>query len=189
MGQPAVADRGGDATREEAGADARREAGVVARGRAEALGGEKEVAEAPCAREVGGDAGVVLDGGGVAADADVGEEGEGLGPGSGLGVGIGRGRGGLRAATAAVGGGRWLRGRGGHGQGHGGEWGSGSGDGGDASPSVQTAEFFLGGADFIPSDRKARKLTVLELELCSAAVHRPEPDRLFSRPVSSDLVL
>ena len=50
-------------------------AGVVARGCAEALSGEEEVAEAAGAREVGCDAGVVLDAGGVAADADVGEEG------------------------------------------------------------------------------------------------------------------
>ena len=58
-----------------AGGAARSGAGVVARGRAEALSGEEEVAEAAGAREVGCDAGVVLDGGGVAADADVGEEG------------------------------------------------------------------------------------------------------------------
>ena len=52
-----------------AGGAARSGAGVVARGRAEALSGEEEVAEAAGAREVGCDAGVVLDGGGVAADA------------------------------------------------------------------------------------------------------------------------
>nr|CAB3496270.1 unnamed protein product [Digitaria exilis] len=138
VGQPVVADRGCDAAREEAGADARREAGVVARGRAESLGSEEEVAEAAGPGEVGGDVGVVLDCGGVAADADVGEEGKGLGPGFGFGFGarIGCGGSGLRAVTTTVGGGRWLRGRGGHGQRHGGEWCSGSGDRGDASPNA-----------------------------------------------------
>ena len=51
------------------GGAARSGSGIVARGRAEALSGEEEVVEAAGAREVGCDAGVVLDGGGVAADA------------------------------------------------------------------------------------------------------------------------
>ena len=46
------------------GGVARSGSGIVARGRAEALSGEEEVAEAAGAREVGCDAGVVLDGGG-----------------------------------------------------------------------------------------------------------------------------
>ena len=46
------------------GGAARSGSGIVARGRAEALSGEEEVAEAAGAREVGCDAGVVLDGGG-----------------------------------------------------------------------------------------------------------------------------
>ena len=45
------------------GGAARSGYGIVARGRAEALSGEEEVAEAAGAREVGCDAGVVLDGG------------------------------------------------------------------------------------------------------------------------------
>jgi hypothetical protein len=121
--QAAVAERGDDTAREETDVYARREAGVVPGGRAEAFGGEKEVAEAAGTREVGGDAGVVLDCSGVASDADLGEEREGLGPGLGFGV---RGRGcGVRATTPAVRMGRWLRRGGGHGQRHGcggGEW-------------------------------------------------------------------
>ena len=46
------------------GGAARSGSGIVACGRAEALSGEEEVAEAAGAREVGCDAGVVLDGGG-----------------------------------------------------------------------------------------------------------------------------
>ena len=46
------------------GGAARSGSGIVARGRAEALSGEEEVAEAAGAREVGCDAGVVLDGSG-----------------------------------------------------------------------------------------------------------------------------
>ena len=142
MGEAVFAERGGDAAREEAPVDAGREAGVPG-GRAEALGGDEEVAEAAGAGEVGGDAGVVVDGGGVAADvgeqredlaiggrsgcsglraADVGEDGDDLGLGAGVGIGIGGRNGGcgLQAGAAAARRGWRLRG-GGHGHPHG-DW-------------------------------------------------------------------
>jgi hypothetical protein len=83
--QEAIVERGGDTAREKAGIYARREAGVVPDGRAEAFSDEKEIAEVASTREVGGDTGLVLDCGGVDADADLGEEREGLGPGLGFG--------------------------------------------------------------------------------------------------------
>lgn len=93
-----MTERDDNAAREDAPADAGREAGVPG-GRAEALGGDEEVAEAASAREVGGDAGVVLDGRGIAAD--VGEQREDLGLEAGVRIAIGGGSGccGLQAAN------------------------------------------------------------------------------------------
>lgn len=140
MGKPLVAERRGDAAREEAPADAPLESSVPG-GRAEALGGEEELPEPPRAHEVGCDAGVVLDGGGIAPH--VGEEREG---GLGFGARAGSAPGGRTGyprsqerpppPPPAWGGRRWLRRGGGHGQRHGRA--SGIGDGGDRLSGADT---------------------------------------------------